>query len=118
MGDLENGNEYLLRFTVLFLIDSRSRTSGARLQRLFNDLLDFGFQELTISELEIIIREFINQEYIFELDPDNSNEIPSDRDRLFFIKRLGRENLRGNDFDSNMTKLEIARQEYLARNSS
>jgi hypothetical protein len=101
----------LLEFTVLFFINSRSRTQGAFLTKLYETLSELGFN-LSVADLLIIIYNFGVRELLFEVGDNTifeevkSNNI-SNKERLFFISRNGEQYLKNTpDFESNLARLE------------
>ena len=99
----------LLEFTVLFFINSRSRTQGAFLTKLHKTLNELGFN-LSIKDLLIIIYKFGEQEFLFEIGDNTIFEIglnnASDEERLFFISKNGEHHLKNSqDFELNFAKL-------------
>ncbi|WP_333821369.1 hypothetical protein [Ohtaekwangia sp.] len=91
----------LLEFTILMLIDHRSKTQGAFFGKLYDSLIELGFV-ITHLQLKTYLESFVRQGWIFEIQPQGESAFEG---RLFFIETKGKACLEDGNFESNMTRL-------------
>ena len=104
----------LLEFAILLLIDHKSRTQGAFLEKLYDNLKEFGFDNSFI-EIQNCLDSYIRRGLIFEIDSQNVNEIGK---RLFFIKKEGKVFLEENNFDRNFSELQDFKNKNMKNRST